>query len=104
LLSYKGSTLVLVEGSGELGDCGWHFDSSQQDPFLSLEGDILGPSDEAGEVPLGLYVIADAEVPGSFFEEWVGLLLNLLRALLANLGSFALSYTNITIDRIKIIY
>ena len=46
----------------ELGDDRWEFDSGEKDSLLSLEGHILGPSDESGEVSLGLDIIANSEI------------------------------------------
>ena len=42
-----------------------------QDGLHPLKSDVLGPLDEAAEVPLGLDVLANGEVPGALLEEWV---------------------------------
>ena len=94
--------MVLVESSGELGYCGRHFDSGEQNPFLPLEGDILRPPHKSGQISFGLDVVAHAEVARLLLEEGIGLLLNLLGAFLS-LHSFSLNQPNITIDAIKII-
>jgi hypothetical protein len=69
---------------------------------LALEGDVLGPSHESGEVTFGLHVVAHPEVAGSLLEERVRFLLDLFGALFG-FYSFCLTYSNITIDAIKII-
>jgi hypothetical protein len=81
--------LVLVEGAGELGDGGGHLDAGEEDAFLSLEGDVFGPLDEAGEVALGLDGVAHSEVAGTFLEEGVHSLLHLLCSLFS-LNAFSL--------------
>jgi hypothetical protein len=75
--------LVFIKGSGELGDGGGHLDSGQKNSLLSLEGDVFGPLDEAGEVSGGLDAVANSEIARSFLEERVHLLLHLLGALLS---------------------
>ena len=62
----------------ELGDDRWEFDSGEKDSLLSLEGHILGPSDESGEVSLGLDIIANSEISWLPFEQRICLLLSLL--------------------------
>ena len=94
--------MVFVEGPCELGNGGGDFDPAEEDAFLSLHDDVLGPLDEPGEVTAGLYIVADSEVPGSFFEEGVGLLLHLLASFLC-LYSLGLSNNNLTITRSNII-
>jgi hypothetical protein len=42
-----------------------------KDFLLTLKADILRPLDESGEVALGLDVLADTEVSGSFLYERV---------------------------------
>jgi hypothetical protein len=94
--------LVLIKCSGELSDCGWYFDSGKQNSFLSLEGDVFGPLDEASEVGLGLDGVANSVVAWSLLEEGVDLLLDLLSSLFS-LYAFCLSDAKITIDFAKII-
>lgn len=65
-----------------MGDHRRNFDSVEENSFLSLEDDVLGPLHEPGEVALGQYVVADSEVARTFFEERVGSLLDLLAAFL----------------------
>jgi hypothetical protein len=74
--------LVLIEGSGELGNCRGDLYSAQEDSFLSLENDVFGPLDEPGEVASGQNVVADSEVARAFLEERVALLLDLLATFL----------------------
>jgi len=85
-----------------LSNCRRYFDSSEQNSFLSLEGDVFGPFDKAGKVGLGLDGVANSEVTGSLFEERVDLLLYFLCSLFA-LYAFSLSYAKITIYLPKII-
>ena len=75
---------------GELGDHGWDFYSGKENPFLPLEGDVFGPPDKSGEISCGLNMVADSEVSGSFFEEGVCLLFDLLDCSLA-FSAFALN-------------
>lgn len=82
-------SLVLVEGSRELGNGGRDLDSGKKDAFLSLKGDVFGPLDEPGEVASGLDAVSDAEIARSLLEERVDLLLDLLSALFS-LSSFSL--------------
>ena len=46
-------TFISVEGSGELSNESGDFDSSHEDPLLSLQLDVLRPSDESGEISFG---------------------------------------------------
>ena len=49
-----------------------------KDGLLPLQDDVLGPSDEAGQIALGLDILTDAEILGPLLEERVdGLLLDL---------------------------
>ena len=56
---------------GELGERRRDFQAHVEDLLLALETDILGPLDEAGEVPLGLDILTDAEVAGTGLDERV---------------------------------
>ena len=51
-------TAIFLKGSRELSDSSGHFKSCQEDSFLSLEGDVLGPLDESGEISAWLNVIS----------------------------------------------
>lgn len=62
---------VLVESVGELGDGRGNLKTLVKDDLLALETDVLGPLDEAGEVGLGLDVLANTEVFGVSLEERV---------------------------------
>jgi hypothetical protein len=48
---------VLVEGIRELGDRGRDFQALVENDFLTLEANVLGPFDEAGQVLLGLDIL-----------------------------------------------
>lgn len=63
--------LVSLQGGSELVDLGWDLKSGQQDSLLSLQEDVLWPSDESGDVLLGLAVSTDSEVLGGLLEEGV---------------------------------
>jgi hypothetical protein len=69
------STLVLVEGLGELVDNAWHFDPGHKDALLALEQDVLGPSHEPGEVAPGLNITTNSVAAGPLLEQRVGHLL-----------------------------
>ena len=69
-ISYGASlTLILVDGRGELVDGWWDLESLHKDALLSLNADVLGPLDEAGQVARGLDVTTDTEVLGGLLEE-----------------------------------
>lgn len=86
--SDEGLSLILGHGLGELVE-GWgDFESVKEDLLLSLEENVVGPSDESGEVSLGSDVTSDSEVAGGLLEE--GVSLDSLRAL-GDLSSFLLS-------------
>ena len=78
-----------------MGDCGGNFDSVEQNSFLSLENDVLGPLDESGQISLGLYVVTSSEVARSFLEEGVGLLFNFLSSLFGFL-SFSAEFAELS--------
>ena len=63
--------LIFFQGSGELSNGGWDFESGEKDSFLSLEGDVFWPFDESGQVSGRLDVVTESEVSGSFFEKRV---------------------------------
>ena len=62
---------VLVQSVGELGDGWWDLQALVKDDLLALEADVFGPLDEAGEVALGLDILADTEVAAARLEERV---------------------------------
>ena len=80
--------LVSFQGSSELVDLGGNLESVQEDSLLSLEEDVLWPSDESGDILLGLAVSSDSEVLGGLLEEGVFDLLGFFRCLF--LGLFSL--------------
>jgi len=61
--------LVLLEGLSELVDLRGHLQSLHQDSLLSLDANVLGPSDETGEVTLWLDVSSKTEVASILLEE-----------------------------------
>ena len=61
----------------KLVDCWRDLEPGLQHSLHPLEPDVLGPLDEAAEVPLRLDVLADSEVPGALLEEWVDHFLHL---------------------------
>jgi len=68
-----------VQGHGELVDGRRDLETLVKDGLLPLQHDVLGPSDEAGQIALGLDILTDAEILGPLLEERVdGLLLDLL--------------------------
>lgn len=62
---------VAVQSSLELSDGRRNLQAHVQDLLLALKTDILGPLDEAGQVALGLDVLADTEVAGTLLDERV---------------------------------
>lgn len=62
---------IAVEGVLELRDRGGDLEAHVQDLLLALKTDIFGPLDEAGEITLGLDVLADTEVAGALLDERV---------------------------------
>lgn len=62
---------VAIEGVGELGDRRRDLETEVQDLLLALQTNILGPLNEAGEVALGLDILADTEVAAARLEEGV---------------------------------
>lgn len=76
-------TLVSINSVGELIKCGRNLQSLQKNSLLSLESDILGPSDKSGQISLWLDISSNSEVLGGLLEE--GVLLDL--GSLSSLGS-----------------
>ena len=62
---------VAVQGALELSDRRGNLQTHVQNLLLALEADIFGPLDEAGQVALGLDVLADTEVAGALLDERV---------------------------------
>ena len=62
-------TLVLVNGLRELVDGGRDLEALEKNALLSLNADVLGPFDKAGEVTDWLDVTTDSEVLGGLLEE-----------------------------------
>ena len=73
--------LILIQGSGELCNCWGDLDPSEQDSFLPLEGDVLGPLDKSGKISCGLDTISYSEVSGLLFKERISFLLYLFSSL-----------------------
>ncbi len=81
--------LIFLEGSGELSDGGWYFQSGKKDSFLSLESDVFGPFHESGQISGWLDVVTESEVSRPLFKKRVCFLLDFLD------GSFSLcSFTH----------
>lgn len=62
---------VAVQGVLELSDRRGNLQAHVQNLLLALQADIFGPLDEAGQVALGLDVLADTEVAGTLLDERV---------------------------------
>lgn len=62
---------VLVEDVLELGDRRGDLQAHVEDLLLALEAHILGPLDHAGDIALGLDVLADTEVAGTLLDKRV---------------------------------
>jgi hypothetical protein len=62
---------VAVQGALELSDRRRNLQAHVQNLLLALEANIFGPLDEAGQVALGLDVLADTEVAGTLLDERV---------------------------------
>lgn len=69
-LEHLGSS-VLVKDVLELGDRRGHLQPHVENLLLALEADILRPLHHARQVPLGLDVLADAEVARPLFDQGV---------------------------------
>ena len=82
--------MVLVKTSLELGDDWGNFDSSEKNSLLSLEGNILRPSNKSGEISFGLNAIANSEIAGFALEERVSFLVSLFH-ISSLFASFSLS-------------
>ena len=62
---------VLVEDVLELSQRRRDLQAHLKDLLLALEADVLGPLDHAGDIALGLDVLADTEVAGALLDEGV---------------------------------
>jgi hypothetical protein len=62
---------VLIKGAGELVDDGRDLQSLHQNSALTLDANISGPLDEAGQVTLGEDITANAKVLGALLEQGV---------------------------------
>lgn len=62
---------ITVEYVGELRDGGGNFETEVEDLLLTLQADVFGPFHHAREVASWLYVLANAEVAGTLFDEGV---------------------------------
>jgi len=70
-------SLISIQSTGELVDLRRNLKSGEEDPLLSLEDDVLGPSDEPGQISLGLDITTNSEVLRLSLKEGIPLLLNL---------------------------
>ena len=70
--------MVFVECFGELGNEWGDFNSGEENSFLSLESNILGPSNKSSKISFRLNIISDSEVARSALEEGVRFLFYLL--------------------------
>jgi len=77
--SEEGTGLVSVDGLGELVECGGDLKTLKKDLLVSLETDVLRPSDSSGEISDRLDITTNSEASGSLLEE--GVLLNLIGSL-----------------------
>jgi len=84
----EGGGLISVDGLGELVDGGGNLQSLEEDSLLSLEQDVLRPSNVSGQISSGSDITTDSEVSGSLLEE--GVLLD-LRGLVSLGALFKLS-------------
>jgi len=72
------SGCLTVQSLAELVDGRGNLQTLLKNSTLTLQTDVLGPANKAAQVTLGLDVLADAEVAGLLFEEWVHHLLGSL--------------------------
>ena len=64
-------TCLPIQGRVELVDRRRDLEPGLENGLLPLEADVLGPLDEMAKVPLGLDVLANAEVAGTLLEQGV---------------------------------
>ena len=62
---------MTIQGRVELVDGWWDPQSGLEDNLLSLEMDVLWPSDEPAQISVRLNVLSDTKVPGSLLEQRV---------------------------------
>ena len=62
-------TLITFNSAVELGDAWGNLQALHEDALLTLDSDVLGPSNEAGEVSLRLDVSSDSKVAWVLFEQ-----------------------------------
>ena len=62
---------ISVQNVLELGNCRRDFEAEVEDLLLALKTNILGPPHHAGQVALGLDVLADAIVARTLLNEGV---------------------------------
>ena len=79
---------VLVESVGELGDGGGNLETLVKDNLLALELDVFGPLDEAGQVGLGLDVLACGMIRKKSWKMTTGVPMAKLRGLASKRGFF----------------
>lgn len=65
------SSSVLVQGLGELVNGRGNLQALVEDLLLALKTDVVGPLDEAGDIALGLDVLANTKVLGTLLNERV---------------------------------
>jgi len=70
----EGGSGLLVQALAELVDHWWDLETLLENGALTLDADILGPLDEAGQVTLWLDITTDSERFWGLLEEWVGFL------------------------------
>jgi len=61
--------LITFNCAVELGNGWWNLKALHQNTLLALNSDVLGPSNEAGEVSLRLDVSSDSKVAWVLFEQ-----------------------------------
>jgi len=61
--------LITCNGAAELGNAWRDLETLHKDSLLALNADVLGPSDKAGQVSLGLDVSSDSKVVWVLFEQ-----------------------------------
>jgi len=78
-------SLVLIDGLGELVECGGNLQSLKKNSLLTLDANVFGPLDEASKISLGLDVTTNSKVTSILLEKRA---LDLIRAALgATAGS-----------------
>jgi hypothetical protein len=68
-------TTRFVKCSCELIDGWWDLKSVHKNSLLSLQLDVVGPSNESGDIPLWLNCTSNSKVSGFLFEKGILLLL-----------------------------